>query len=126
MPTSKKPVQTPPGIAAGTETGDTHTHAASHEERQLDRALEQTFPASDPVSELEQPVSVTEEEQARETLLDDAVEMTFPASDPISVTSSITRIERAPETVPAREDHQLKSMMEANKKEYEAQGRISR
>jgi hypothetical protein len=45
-------------------------------------------------------------EQAKEELLDNAVEMTFPASDPISVTSSITRIEVAPEMPSAQEDHQ--------------------
>lgn len=48
----------------------------------------------------------TEEEQAKETLLDDAIEMTFPSSDPISVASSITRIEKAPDMVPAQQDHQ--------------------
>src|SRR4051812_13160744 len=43
----------------------------------------------------------TEEEKAKETLLDDAIEMTFPSSDPISVSSGVTRIEKAPEMVPA-------------------------
>ncbi|CAN5459064.1 hypothetical protein BH11PSE11_BH11PSE11_03450 [soil metagenome] len=46
------------------------------------------------------------EEKAKETLLDDAIEMSFPSSDPISVSSGITRIEKAPEKVPAKEDHQ--------------------
>lgn len=50
--------------------------------------------------------SLTQEQQAQEGLLDNAVEMTFPASDPISVTSSITRIEIAPETADAQTDHQ--------------------
>ncbi|WP_373991795.1 hypothetical protein [Duganella sp. BuS-21] len=48
----------------------------------------------------------TPEAQAKETLLDSGVEMTFPASDPVSVDSGITRIEVAPETVSAHEDHQ--------------------
>ena len=48
----------------------------------------------------------TPEEQARETLLDSGVEMTFPASDPVSVDAGITRIEVAPETVDAHDDHQ--------------------
>jgi hypothetical protein len=48
----------------------------------------------------------TPAEQARETLLDSGVEMTFPASDPVSVDAGITRIEVAPETVDAHDDHQ--------------------
>lgn len=121
MSTSKKAPQTPPGIAAGIQSGDTASPAESHQEAQLDCALEQTFPASDPVAEVETAAPLTEEECAKETLLDDAVEMTFPASDPISVDAGITRIERAPDTVPAREDHQLKGLVEANRKEYEAE-----
>ena len=50
--------------------------------------------------------------KAKETLLDEAVEMTFPASDPVSVTSSITRIEKAPEMAPAHSDHQNISSVE--------------
>jgi len=63
-----------------------------HEERMLDEALEDTFPASDPVAE--HPVegksceeTILEEEiiQHEEYLLDEALEMTFPASDPIAI-----------------------------------------
>lgn len=54
---------------------------------------------------------------AKETLLDDAVEMTFPASDPLSVTSSITRIEVAPEKVDASSDHQHASAIQAHNEE---------
>ncbi|MGI4846752.1 MAG: hypothetical protein ACRYGK_01225 [Janthinobacterium lividum] len=53
-------------------------------------------------------------DSAAETLLDGAVEMSFPASDPISVSSGITRIEVAPETVDANRDHQ--NTHAANKK----------
>ena len=41
----------------------------------------------------------------QEVALDDANEMSFPNSDPIA-TSNITRIDKAPETAPAKEDHQ--------------------
>lgn len=54
----------------------------------------------------------TPEEQAKETLLDSAVEMTFPASDPVSVNAGITRIEVAPETVDAHDDHQHAAKVE--------------
>jgi hypothetical protein len=47
-----------------------------------------------------------EKEKAEEELIDDGVEMTFPASDPVSVSSSITRIEVAPDMAPAKLDHQ--------------------
>jgi hypothetical protein len=40
-----------------------------------------------------------------EMALDVANELSFPASDPVAV-SNITRIEKAPETVSAAEDHQ--------------------
>jgi hypothetical protein len=78
----------------------------SHDEKLLDTALKQTFPASDPVAELPCETPASQEEQAKESLLDDAIEMSFPASDPISVQASITRIEKAPDTVDAHADHQ--------------------
>jgi hypothetical protein len=78
----------------------------SHDEKLLDSALKQTFPASDPVAELPCDAPVPEEQKAKECLLDDAIEMTFPASDPISVQASITRIEKAPDVVDAHADHQ--------------------
>jgi hypothetical protein len=54
----------------------------------------------------------TPAELARENLLDSGVEMTFPASDPVSVDAGITRIEVAPETVNAHDDHQHASKVE--------------
>lgn len=78
----------------------------THEERTLDSALKQTFPASDPVAEMPTEEVKSEQESAKESLLDDAIEMSFPASDPISVSSGITRIEKAPDTVDAHDDHQ--------------------
>jgi predicted RecB family nuclease len=57
------------------------------------------------------------QEVAKEALLDDAVEMTFPASDPVSVTSSITRIEVAPDKVDASTDHQGASAIKAHNEE---------
>jgi hypothetical protein len=83
----------------------------SHDEKMLDHALKGTFPASDPVAELPVTEKQSEKHKAEELLLDDAVEMTFPASDPVSVDpKSITRIEKAPEKVDAREDHQNRSL----------------
>ena len=53
----------------------------------LDEAVDQTFPASDPVAELPthagHPHLVCEDEE--EELLDEAIELTFPASDPIAI-----------------------------------------
>jgi hypothetical protein len=59
------------------------------EEALLDEAIEQTFPASDPIAEL--PASPESEKTAQckdedEALLDEAIEETFPASDPIAFT----------------------------------------
>src|SRR5690606_2307032 len=67
--------------------------AAPHEEHLLRKALDDTFPASDPVAEVPEEAAAPPEEQAQESLLDTALEMSFPASDPISVETSITRIE---------------------------------
>jgi hypothetical protein len=82
------------------------TTPKSHDEKLLDSALKQTFPASDPVAEMPCDTPMPTEEKAKESLLDNAIEMSFPASDPISVQSSITRIERAPDAVDAHADHQ--------------------
>ena len=51
----------------------------------------------------------SEKTKVGETLLDDALEMSFPASDPISVSSSITRIEFAPDMADARQDHPMET-----------------
>jgi len=80
---------------------------ALHEERVLDKALEATFPASDPVAELPAQGHLTEKEIVKETLLDDALELTFPASDPTSIASGYSRIKSLPELPPASEDHQV-------------------
>lgn len=77
------------------------------EEKLLDKALTDTFPASDPVAEIPEAAPLDEGERIAEALLDDAIEFSFPASDPISVSSGFTRIEHLPEVVPAKEDHQL-------------------
>ena len=103
-------------------------------EKELDSALEDTFPASDPVAET-QPgktkrggqESGSKDDEAigeeGEELLDDAVSMTFPASDPIAVQSSITRIEKAPDMPAAREDHQNKGVVDAHTKNKREQDR---
>lgn len=57
------------------------------QEALLDEAVDQTFPASDPVAEL--PTHAMRQhlvcEDEEEELLDEAIELTFPASDPIAV-----------------------------------------
>jgi hypothetical protein len=65
------------------------TEASKRGERRLDKALEETFPASDPVAEVPPVVgesgSAPEKVQVHEEdLLDEALEETFPASDPIA------------------------------------------
>lgn len=89
---------------------------ASHKEQLLDEALAETFPASDPVAEVPDEPDVSGAETAKETLLDTALEMSFPASDPISVDAGITRIEHAPETADAHDDHQNSNEVEASEK----------
>lgn len=115
--------------ANGTATTGVDTEA------ELDEGLAETFPASDPVSEV-QPHKPSTQKESRsnpdrmvqtgsakrnddddgtppdEELLDDAISLTFPASDPISVNSSITRIEHPPELPPAREQHQNKAVID--------------
>ncbi len=84
--------------------------AALHDEQVLDGALEDTFPASDPVAELESHAGLGAGEMVREALLDDALEFTFPASDPLSVSSGYPRIKSAPDLAPANVDHQVNPM----------------
>lgn len=88
----------------------------SHEEHQLDKALAQTFPASDPVAEMPTETTVSEEAKAKEDLLDVGIEMTFPASDPVSVSSGITRIEHSPDSANAHIDHQNSNEIEEAEK----------
>lgn len=63
-----------------------------HNEDLLDEAVEDTFPASDPIAELPHSHSTehhsTAQSDEEEELLDDAIEMTFPASDPIAIPST--------------------------------------
>lgn len=81
----------------------------SHQQHALDKALSDTFPASDPLPTLpEEPSSsqLSDADATIETLLDHAIEMSFPASDPIAVDADITRIEQVPKPADARKDHQ--------------------
>lgn len=64
---------------------------ARHEEALLDAAVENTFPASDPVAELPAAASSAKVIDSEDRQLDKAIEMTFPASDPVAV-SNITKI----------------------------------
>src|SRR5690606_27918551 len=62
---------------------------AKHAEKKLDEAIEDTFPASDPVPpDAGKPsggVKKVSQEDEQENELDDALEDTFPASDPVSI-----------------------------------------
>jgi hypothetical protein len=61
----------------------------SHGKSLLDEALEETFPASDPiVADLPEEISNDPVEQHVERELDMALEMTFPASDPIAISAA--------------------------------------
>lgn len=95
----------------------------SHEEHLLDKALAQTFPASDPVAEMPVETAVPEAEQAKEDLLDDGIEMTFPASDPVSVSSGITRIKHSPDSADAHADHQNSNEIQESEKTAKKAGR---
>lgn len=98
------------------ERGTVTPDSASHEEQLLDKALDDTFPASDPVAEMPEETTPPPGEQVQETLLDTALEMSFPASDPISVDAGITRIEEAPEMVDAHDDHQNSNEVEESER----------
>lgn len=73
------------------ERKTTSEDADERTEALLDEAVDQSFPASDPVAELpstpgnQQHCAGNDEE---EESLDNAIEMTFPASDPIAIPSS--------------------------------------
>lgn len=75
-----------------TERKITSSNPHEHQEALLDEAIEETFPASDPVAEHPEPLSsqqhVAVPNDEEEESLDDAIEMTFPASDPIAIPSS--------------------------------------
>lgn len=99
----------------------------SHEENLLDNALDDTFPASDPVAEVplatEKSGQKSVQQTAKEELLDVGIEMTFPASDPVSVSSAITRIERSPDSVDAHDDHQNSNEVSENVKAAKQSGK---
>lgn len=82
--------------------------ASEHEERLIDEALEETFPASDPAEEhpseqtperLRADAAVYEHEEG---LLDEALEETFPASDPIAVYGPEQRVRPITDLHPER------------------------
>lgn len=81
---------------------------SQHDEAVLDEAIEETFPASDPVA-----AKISEKNKARpqvagedsdEELVDESIELTFPASDPPAVAST-TRIDVPKDDKPARHHH---------------------
>jgi hypothetical protein len=64
---------------------------ALHEEKLLDNAVEDTFPASDPVAEMPAQTASTKVIDSEDAQLDKAIEASFPASDPVAG-SHITKI----------------------------------
>lgn len=76
-----------------------HRKVTPHEEEVLDEALEESFPASDPIAvsterkkgntppRADQPAKQAGTPHAEE-VLDEALEETFPASDPIAASSA--------------------------------------
>jgi len=61
---------------------------ADHEEKLIDEAVDETFPASDPISpDAGKDVARRVPEDEQEADLDDALDDTFPASDPVSITT---------------------------------------
>lgn len=116
-----------------------HVHDDDQVEDILDHGLEDSFPASDAVAEV-QPGSESTGHEADvaadakqeeeidavgEELLDDAISLTFPASDPVSVNSSITRIEKAPELPSGHEDHQNKALVESHMNNQKGKGQAA-
>ncbi|ALS62028.1 hypothetical protein [Pandoraea norimbergensis] len=66
-------------------------HKEDAVERDLDEALEETFPASDPVSiDTSQPRRTPEPKPSTGKRLDEGLEETFPASDPVSIDTGKT------------------------------------
>lgn len=93
--------------ATDTPAEQPNTNHQTDPEDLLDAALEDTFPASDPIAEQPAPGQpLSDEEQAQEDMLDCAVELTFPASDPIAVEASPSRVELTPEDIAAKEEEQ--------------------
>lgn len=92
---SKQAQPTVPSHAADAKAKAAHLDQCGHETRreeaQLDKAVENTFPASDPVAEVPAQASSTKVIDSEDAELDKAIEMTFPASDPVAV-SNITKV----------------------------------
>jgi len=77
MSNARKPNAPAPTI--GTSAAPGHTNLKEDRtERELDEALQETFPASDPIA-------VAADRESVESGLDEAVEDTFPASDPVAI-----------------------------------------
>lgn len=95
MTTNQKHSNHKPGDGSATKAKAAHLeergHEARREEALLDAAVEDTFPASDPVAELPAVASSTKVIDSEDRRLDEAIEATFPASDPVAV-SNITKI----------------------------------
>ncbi|VVD74462.1 hypothetical protein PCA20602_00774 [Pandoraea capi] len=71
--------------------GPQQPHKEDEVERDLDEALEETFPASDPVSiEIDKPRRVPASKSSVAKRLDEGLEETFPASDPVSIDTGKT------------------------------------
>ncbi|AJC22254.1 hypothetical protein [Pandoraea pulmonicola] len=66
-------------------------HQEDEVERDLDEGLEETFPASDPVSiGIDKPTRVPASRNTQGKRLDEGLEETFPASDPVSIDTDKT------------------------------------
>ncbi|MBC7514068.1 MAG: hypothetical protein H7234_06490 [Herminiimonas sp.] len=95
MTTNQKHSNHKPGDGTASQAKAAHLeergHDARHEEALLDAAVEDTFPASDPVAELPAAASSTKVIDSEDRQLDKAIEATFPASDPVAI-SNITKI----------------------------------
>lgn len=85
--------------AVSSPTGESE----KHEEHLLDKSLEATFPASDPIAvpehsdQTEAGYECVEEKaiQHEEFLLDEALNLTFPASDPVSISDHAKEVKVA-------------------------------
>ena len=125
MPQSNSPDKSREPIDASDNTKKRGSDA--REEKLLDSALDDTFPASDPVAEVpsttEKSAQKSVQQTAKEELLDAGIEMSFPASDPVSVSSGITRIERSPESVDANQDHQNSNEISETEKAAKKSGK---
>ncbi|AKC70666.1 hypothetical protein [Pandoraea oxalativorans] len=71
--------------------GPQQPHKEDAVERDLDEALEETFPASDPVSiEVDKPKRVPASRPGETKRLDEGLKEAFPASDPVSIDTGKT------------------------------------